>query len=172
VQIREASSRKGKRREIKLELVPQPPDAATAPETENAPKVEPAPAAEQALTAEVSACVSQPETVFVSRSGLVIEAEAAQPNPEADTAPPGLTQSDLANPSPAQPEAGATRPESAEPDPEADPAQPSPPDPEAVVPEQGVGLEPVSSLPVLVPTDEFRRRYLRTFEAARRRSSR
>ncbi|MEO6082729.1 MAG: hypothetical protein ABIQ18_06445 [Umezawaea sp.] len=181
VQIREASSRKGKRREIKLELVPQPPDAATAPETENAPKIEPAPVAEQAQAAEVPASVSQPETVFVSRSGLVIEAEvegsltqpeASPAQSEPSPAQPGAETTQL---SPVQPApAGLARPGPAELEAGANPAQP---DPEAVVPEQGVRPEsvsslPVSSLPVLVPTDEFRRRYLRTFEAARRRSSR
>jgi hypothetical protein len=54
-----------------------------------------------------------------------------------------------------------------------DPAlQPEPPTTaEAVVPEQGVNPAPVVPRQHVVPNTEFRKRYLRTFEAARRRSN-
>jgi len=52
-------------------------------------------------------------------------------------------------------------------------SEPVPAHLEAVVPEQGTIPEPelVPTQQIPVPTDEFRERYLRTFEAARRRSS-
>jgi hypothetical protein len=123
------ASRDGKRREIKLELVPQPS------EPETAPQAEPTPAAE--------ASADEPETVFVSCSGLVTEAE---PDSTPDLGPESAFGSDST----------------------AEPVHL-----EAVVPEQGASPEPesVPAQQVLVPNDEFRKRYLRTFEAARRRSS-
>jgi hypothetical protein len=101
----------------------------------------------------------EPETLFVSCSGLVTE-------PEADPAPV-LEQVEAPAPveAPESVDAPALVPEAVE--------APAPELREAVVPEQGVSPEPELVIAHQIPTPdtEFRKRYLRTFEAARRRSS-
>lgn len=147
-------------------------------------RIEPAPAADapdpapEAASRTTSASAPEP-----------LEPAAEVPEPAPQIEPTGTVRAPkpvpAATPTPATEASGAAASE-AEPEAvfasrsglvtEAVPVPVPEPDsarPEAVVPEQGAcsGSESVRAHRVLVPNVEFRERYLRTFEAARRRSS-
>lgn len=154
---------------------------------------EPAPRADSTSAAEAlgPVCgVSEVESRTTSASAAeALEPVSEVPEPAPQIEPTGTVRAPkpvpAATPTPATEASGAAASE-AEPEavfasrsglvteavlapvPEPDSARP-----EAVVPEQGAcpGSESVRAHRVLVPNVEFRERYLRTFEAARRRSS-
>jgi hypothetical protein len=147
--------------------------------SEVASRTEPVPAADAPDPASRTAVASAVE---------LLKPVSEVPEPASQLEPTGTVRAPKPDPAatatPTTEASGASGPSASEPEPEAVFAsrsglvteavrEPESARPEAVVPEQGAspGAESVRAHRVLVPNVEFRERYLRTFEAARRRSS-